>query len=396
MNRVFICSDAAFPRASAGGNYIQYLAKALIGVGWRVIVISHGRNRVEDFNPKSKAFIYQNIEYNNFEFQQSKLKTILAEDNACKKSFEKQLVEYGVCNSDYAIYYGENLDILKCLNSYFSPNHISVCRVEMKQPFQYKLGQINPKYRKYQNFVKYIFSNVKRTIPISRFIQAYDHEQRCKTLLLPIMADPYEYIDEVENRDREKVKIIYSGAKKTNFEDAAKNMLIAFYKFLMEQPNKVEFHITGTSLDRIREILGNESDILNKLKDSLYVYGWMEYNHLIDLYKDMDFLFLARQNNITTQANFPSKVPEALGFGIIPICSDVGDYTKYYLQDGIDSIIFSGCDVDDCLNALHRALNLSASQRNVMRKNARNSAINKFYYQLWADKISEFLKDGYL
>lgn len=102
----------------------------------------------------------------------------------------------------------------------------------------------------------------------------------------------------------------------------------------------------------------------------------------------MDFLIIARKVDEMSLANFPSKVPEALCHGVIPIVSRVGDYTKYYLEDGVNSIIFDGYAAEDCLNAINRVLEMSNERIYELRCNARFTAEKRFDYHNWSDKIS--------
>lgn len=77
----------------------------------------------------------------------------------------------------------------------------------------------------------------------------------------------------------------------------------------------------------------------------------------------MDYLFLAREKNIITESNFPSKVPEMLVYGVIPVCSDVGDYTKLYLENDVNAIIFEGAAPEECSQAYRRAINIDKEKR---------------------------------
>ena len=86
---------------------------------------------------------------------------------------------------------------------------------------------------------------------------------------------------------------------------------------------------------------GCSEEALNKLSGVLVFHGRLEYAELLELYQNMDYLFLAREKNIITESNFPSKVPEMLVYGVIPVCSDVGDYTKLYLRTGENAISVS-------------------------------------------------------
>lgn len=61
--RVFILGAPGFPRGSAGANYDQYLALALLKAGWKVIILGKGTNRPED--KSGNTYIYRDIEYRN-------------------------------------------------------------------------------------------------------------------------------------------------------------------------------------------------------------------------------------------------------------------------------------------------------------------------------------------
>ena len=77
-------------------------------------------------------------------------------------------------------------------------------------------------------------------------------------------------------------------------------------------------------------------------------------------------LILLRKKNKVTLSNFPSKVPEMMGYGIIPIVSKVGDYTDEYLTDGKDCIQVEKCSIEDGVAAIRKALQLSADERSRM------------------------------
>jgi glycosyltransferase involved in cell wall biosynthesis len=105
----------------------------------------------------------------------------------------------------------------------------------------------------------------------------------------------------------------------------------------------------------------------------------------------VDFLLIARENKRSTNANFPSKIPESMCYGVIPIVSKVGDYSNYYLTDGKDSIMFNDCTADDCAKAISKAINLTFEERTKMSANSRKCAIEKFYYKNWADALCNYI-----
>ena len=133
-----------------------------------------------------------------------------------------------------------------------------------------------------------------------------------------------------------------------------------------------------------------QNDALEQLKDVLIFHGRMEYSDLLNLYQEMDFLFLARERNIITESNFPSKVPEMLAYGTVPVCSKVGDYTNLYLKNGIDSIVFEGATPEACADAYRKAIAIASNEMKTMRANARKLAETKLDYRMWDRALKKF------
>ena len=68
-----------------------------------------------------------------------------------------------------------------------------------------------------------------------------------------------------------------------------------------------------------------------------------------------------------------SKIPEIMSFYVIPICTNVGDYTSVYLGSD-NSIIMEGEGVKPCLRGIRTAINMPLRKRLEMRENARKLA----------------------
>lgn len=104
------------------------------------------------------------------------------------------------------------------------------------------------------------------------------------------------------------------------------------------------------------------------IKQGVIVYhSWLEYSELMKLYEGVDFALLPRPINITTQANFPSKVPEMMNKGIPIIMNRVGDIADY-LTDNVDSILYDGEGAENCVIAIRRVLALSLEERTKIKK----------------------------
>ena len=171
-----------------------------------------------------------------------------------------------------------------------------------------------------------------------------------------------------------------------------KVMVHAIQKVNNENNEKIRFHITGCSENQIK-ISGDFTDEeWDDLKQSVCIHPWMDYEKLIKLYWDMDFFLLARHKNRVTLANFPSKVPELMTCGVIPIVSDVGDYTQLYVQDGQNGIVFQNCSLEECAAAIERAVKLTDDEKHVLSCNAQTMVRDKLDYHVWGEKIKGFLE----
>lgn len=384
MARVFIFRASKFPRGAASANYIQYLASALISCGNKVIVIGTGRNRAKDQH--RDAFIYEEIEYFNNE-NQSRIEEMICYSRSFLDTVKKR---YGISNNDYAISYSPDYFTLKYLSRVFSAGHIAVCRVEHFQPCQYKGGKLNPKYWVFDYGVRYLHKVIKKSIPISSYIQKIDEAAGCDTLLLPIMADTSRVNITNDDKQNDELNFIYAGIKQTDFEDDIELSFSAFNRMSDKELATLNIHITGMNQEQFKSRYCNCGNYDRVIARCTF-HGWLDYSELENLYKKMHFLVLARKCNEITMANFPSKIPELMAYGVVPLCTAVGDYTKYYLKNNYNSLIAAENDIDTFYTCLEKAKDLDIQDFTIMSRNARKTVEEKLDYSVWSKKITDFI-----
>ena len=381
--RIFILGSIGFPRGGAGANYDQYVALALKECGWEVIIIGCGINREEDL--VNSRYLYKGIEYWN-ENNSIKVKYGIA-----LRHYKNAHFKYRITKDDYFIIRDLGwMTLVKTILRYGTHN---MCYVHFEDvlPLQYNKAFINPKY--WTDVIKWFIKNhfIKKSLPISERLEKIDKSYGCECLRLPIMADPYEY-DYIESDKKPNIlQFIYPGAKLNGCEDNIELMLRAFSELSQEEKNHIKLHITGVTKNKLIKKIHNAENIIQRLDGVLIIHDWMEYNDLIRLYQSVDFLILVRYKNKITIANFPSKVPETLCFGIIPVCTEVGEYTMSYLRNNKNSIVFSGEMQQECMNAIRKAINLSESDYLRYRKEARTTAIEEFSYKKWSKRLNDFI-----
>ena len=383
MKRIFILGSPRFPRGSAGANYDQYVALALMEKEWSVIVIGKGNNNSEHYI--DGKYVYKGIEYFN-EPERSKVKYGL------DLTFYKDIIKkYHIMSDDYFIIRDLGWLPQRWIARKVGTSHMVYVHFEDLRPEQYKFHLINPQYWCFQIKWSFKLHKINKALPISKKLEDIEKEYGCKTLRLPIMADPDEFGESKREGKPEVLNFIYPGAKLNGCEDNVRLMLQSFNELSFEEKQKVKLNITGTSLQKLKEKLGEDATILDDLKDVLVIHKWLEYNELIELYRRMDFLMLVRFVNPVTLANFPSKVPETLSFGIIPVCTRVGEYTTNYLFHGINSIVFDSDSKEACISAIRQVIDMSNEEYLKMRSEARKTAVERFGYKQWSDRLNDFI-----
>jgi glycosyltransferase involved in cell wall biosynthesis len=260
--------------------------------------------------------------------------------------------------------------------------------VEWHQPFEYKYGSVNPRCISTKAAFYKMAPRVGNILAISNKIADYYEKNNCHVEVFPVFVDTDSQNLDNQIVDKNYIHLIYPG-NPINKDNVA-TMLKALLSLERCELEKIIFHMTGNTEKQIRNILCKEDFLIDKLGEHIVFHGWMEYEDLIDLYHKMDFLYMSRFDNAVSQANFPSKLPELMGWGIVPVCNKVGDY-YHYLTDNENAIIFESDSVEDCANALKRVLLLSPKERQEMRKNARQCAIDKFDYRSWQKKLTDFM-----
>ncbi|MDD3137780.1 MAG: glycosyltransferase [Lachnospiraceae bacterium] len=392
MKKVFICAHANFPRGGAEANYIEYLALALKDIGYKVYVFSRGSNDNEDWNEENQCYCHNEIFYYNIEGSYHSTVEFAKEYFDESKKNIQLLDRFLAAEDDCIITYSTNYFYIKKLYQYACTKKMQLITtvVEWYQPFQYKGGIFNPVYWLDNIGFEYGIPISGKVLPISSYLEKHFQKKRCETLCLPIMADVSQNQMLQEKKEQAKVQFIYSG--NPFHKDAIDVILDSFCALSNEELQKIVIHFTGmskTTKDLLRKKFPNQ---LERLKNQLIIHEWLSYEELMELYRKIDFLTLFRRENKVTLANFPSKIPEMMTYGIIPIVSDVGDYTNCYLSNDKDSICMKDCSVEMGRNVLSRAINMKKEEKRMMQNETIKTVRDKFDYRNWVNSIRGFLE----
>ncbi len=390
IRRVYICAHAAFPHNGAGANYIYNLARCLMEIGAEIYIFSRGKNYKEDWNENKKTYMYEGIFYYNHDKGNNKI-SFIKDYFICGKKVVETLKRYEVASDDMIIIYGINYWYIKKIIKYGKEcgAKIFTCAMEHHQVFQYKGGYFNPIFWLEKIGFEYGVPLSRNVIVVSRYLQKYFADKKCRTIIVPPLVDA-EKIVRREKIKNEKARFIYSGDPFR--KDSVEVMLKSLLYLEPEYRNRLEFHFSGCKEEKIKSLSRLNDKEWMEVRKNLTIHTWMEYQELIQLYQEMDFLLIARYKNKVTIANFPSKVPELMSYGVIPVVSRVGDYTDIYLKNKENSIIFENCTVGECAGALKTAIELKEDELMKLSQNAQSCVKEKFDYHNVAKRLWDFIE----
>lgn len=248
--RVFIVGSPKFPRGTAGANYDQYVALSLMHAGWKVVILGRGDNnkdfQIGDFF-QYKGIVYENEPDSSFVKYGIDLKFY-------KFAYDK----YRITNKDYFIVRDLGWLPQRWLAKKCGLEHMCYVHFEDLRPEQFNLHLINPQYWSMQIKWHFKLSKMKKALPISEVLENIEHKYGCKTLRLPIMADPDEFGESKRTVKPDVLQFIYPGAKLNGCEDNILLMMEAFDALSNEEKAKVKLHITGATEDKLRAKLGEK------------------------------------------------------------------------------------------------------------------------------------------
>lgn len=387
MKKAFIYGWFSFPRGGANANYVQYLALALIQAGFETTIICNITQKGAcELYTQSGLYKYKNIPVKFIRESGIKVIHYIQFNFFRGQMYVDALKRAGAASGDWLIAYCTDAVELRPVLKYADHvgAHTAICLPEY---YTREVFSSDKQYRQYISCMENLVPKADVLFPISEFI--YKKYNKNQAMLLPCMADTSEYVYHRRNCRSEKIHIIYA----TNgwVKDSLKEMLYSLLLLPQKDRSHIKLHLTGVKPTSIEEI--NDERITELMGEVIEIYPWMTYDQLVKLYQNMDYMFIARPDTPFFQANFPSKIPEAMTYGVIPIVSKVGDYTNCYLTDGFDSIQFEGHNSEACAKALTRAIYTPNEALEIMREHARDTVKKRFDFGVWSEMIKNFLED---
>lgn len=388
--RVFICADVFFPHGEAGANRIRYLAMALGEQNADVYLLARQKEPVPGEDTASGWIDLPGFRCKPVSFGGSlpgKLRCVLFRG----RSMAKELKPLHAGRDDVFLIYGKNplfvAQVRRFARSVGAKVFLDV--VEWHQPYQYRFGRFSPVWRMIDHTFSRLAPRMDGILTVSSFLA--DHFRACgkPAEVFPPMTDASEYtLGSRTVCGKETLDLIYPGIP--FYKEDVLVMLKGILSLPEEERGRIRLHLTGLTSGEMAAYLKDEAALLQELSGVIVYHGWLTREDLLDLYSHMDFVFFSRPVNTVTKANFPSKIPELMCRGIVPVCNKAGDFYRY-LEDGSNAVLFDRDDTGACSAALSAAVHMDPAVLARMKENARACASSVFDYRVWGERLVSFL-----
>lgn len=382
--RLFILSSGYYPRGGATANYLQYLAMSTKEAGYYPTIIA-------PINPEFAEELelhnntYQGIRVLGLTVRENKILRHISAKRDMIEQKEAILVRENISNKDIVYVSGANKDtfshLLRLREKYHFKLTTGVLELFKEKDFECRFRHYY--YQRYWYTISNLIPRCDMVFPISTFIKDFYESKGTSTFIIP----PLTEVRDETSKEQLPYKFILpaNGKMKDNLE----SMICAFLNLSDQELSRVELHLCGISEEKLRSVVNKQE--WNRLEKIVIIHKWMKYDELEKLYQEMHYLLLARDICQMNLANFPSKVPETMAYGIVPIASRVGDYTELYLRDRENSFIIEGSKVEQVAEAVHKAISISYDEYKNMSKAARGCVYKCFDYRTFSVQLKDVL-----
>lgn len=389
---IIMFTYSPFPYGAAASNRIYSLALSFQMIGYKVIVLSNGGRRNEDFHEINEKYIFNGVEYRDFSKTNiSKLKRIynrlniykLIKDNFTNDEIDKVGFIY-LTYRNYGIIPYLLLRLMKITSI--------VDATEWHSSEQFLLSKFNLKYIIHNTKMRYFVQKSRNIVCISEYLENYYKTKKCNTVRIPPQVNVLDF-----NRNKMNllppIKLIYGGtAAKKDYIDVALDGLCLLSD---QELKRIEFTLVGLNMDAFISEFPNAEKYIEKLQKSLVILDKMPKQDFDKVLSDSHFLILLRPISRYSQAGFPSKVPEALAAGLPVITNYTSDLSKYIKND-INGYIVRQFTADEFRNTIREILSIQHQDFIEMSEQAFLTAKRFFNYDVHVNDLELFLNRAHI
>jgi glycosyltransferase involved in cell wall biosynthesis len=392
MSVVFLSRWLGFPHGMASTQRIRLMARALVGDGVNVTVLSVGPSErppvVENLESKG---IYQGI---NFEYTSG--------DTIRSESFfgRRWQAIKGLIKAIFKLIGMRKDGSLDCLYLYDTAHKINIIHFVFV-PLANLLGvpaviELNELPWSFQN-TSFLnkhhspISGVGGVVVISEYLsrwvaqEARKKNRKLPVIKIPILANVAEQEPVKDDSTRDPI-LVFAGSP--HYEETIRFVLDAISIVIKKHPT-CKLIITGYNPeDPGSKWLGDEIQ-QRSMSNSVKLPGYLSRTNLLQKYADSRALLIPLFDDPRSAARFPTKIGEYLASGRPVITTKVGE-ANYYLTDGENALMCDPNNVYDYAEKIVEALEHTHRSEEIGRR-GRLLALQKFHYEIYGGALKNFL-----
>ena len=225
-------------------------------------------------------------------------------------------------------------------------------------------------------------------ICVSEYLYCY-YKDKTKCVKLPPLVDKTDkkWISENVGTEEDGIVLTYAGSPGSN-KDKLNFVIDILSKIQMNDGNNLIFNVVGISKQQYFDIF-QISQLPEYIADKIVFYGKLSHQEAIDIIKKSSYTIFLRENNLVSEAGFPTKFVESITCGT-PVITNLTSNIRDYLHDGLNGFILDICKLESCSGVLEQAINQPIEMIQQMKDYCRSS--NSFDYRKYIDDLEIFLK----
>ncbi len=250
---------------------------------------------------------------------------------------------------------------------------------------------LSPYYWNIELAMRHYSVKARNIIAISSYLKKYYESKNGSVIVVPPTIDTKAFPANLATNNS-KLIIAYTGTP--GHKDLFNNYLEAIMTTDF-RGEKMILKVAGLSAEDILKYPAlKKRNIQTKLPDCIQTLGSVSHTQAIDLVKEADFSVLLRKPTRVAQAGFPTKFVESLTVGT-PVMANLTSDLGHYLKDTENGFVCKDYTAESLIIVLEKALKLSRSEVDSMRRNARLTAENHFDYRIYVNSFKTFLGSLY-
>lgn len=376
---VLIVTDYSFPYGEAWSMRANCFYKLLKRCGFCVTVLARLADNVNDIGDVCCDVEYVKFNYNSIKaYTIDKRKAYVEAIEKCIK--EKKIDIILSSNMDYV--YSK---IIKIAKKNGIPYVMEQC--EWYDVSSFPGGYFNPKYWLYKYDMAKGYSRCDGIIAISTYLENYYKYKRKAVIRIPALSDVSLARPCLKLDNNNCISLGICGSIVDGKENV-KAVIEAIGNSNKYNKNIV-LHLYGPEEEELIKAVGKRA--YYESKEYVIVHGRIPQKEVPNVIKKLDYTFVVRPDRRSSHAGFPTKLVESFSVGTPCICNITGDI-ELYVKDGYNGIVVENDSAGSIVEAINKIVLLEDKEKNEMRNNAFNSAIDNFSYEKYSKQIKCFFE----